>query len=89
MKYLLILFLFITACAKPVVKEEVKPCPEAPERIVYVPVPIILPEKPIIPRIKGSDLKCLSNKTKEELRNRDAIMKDYIDLLETTIQSTK
>ncbi len=58
-------------------------------RVIYVAVPLSLPPKPQIPRIKGSAMKCLSPTTQWELKNRDTIMKDYISELETIIQSTQ
>lgn len=58
-------------------------------RVVYVAVPLILPPKPNIPKIKGSDMTCLNPTTQWELKNRDTIMKDYISELETIIKSTQ
>ncbi len=58
-------------------------------RVVYVSVPLPLPPKPEIPKIKGKDMKCLTPTTQWELKNRDTIMKDYISELETIIKSTQ
>ena len=58
-------------------------------RVVYVAVPLQLPPKPEIPKIKGKDMKCLTPTTQWELKNRDTIMKDYISELETIIKSTQ
>ena len=57
-------------------------------RVVYVSTPLPLPPKPEIPKIKGSDMKCLTPTVQWELKNRDTIMKDYISELETIIKST-
>lgn len=58
-------------------------------RVVYVSVPLPLPPKPEIPKIKGKDMKCLTPTVQWELKNRDTIMKEYISELETIIKSTK
>lgn len=58
-------------------------------RVIYVSTPLPLPPKPEIPKIKGSDMKCLTPTVQWELKNRDTIMKDYISELETIIKSTQ
>ena len=56
---------------------------------VYVPLPLNRPVRPEIPKIKGTDLMCVSSDTKQLLLNRDNIMKDYMNKLEATIDATK
>lgn len=56
---------------------------------VYLPVPINRPDRPVFPRIKGSDLSCLSNDVRLQLLRRDDIMKTYMNMLEATIDATK
>ena len=57
-------------------------------KTVYVPIPVKLPEKPVIPKIPGNKMECLSEDTKDDLLKRDLIMKAYIADLESTIEST-
>jgi hypothetical protein len=44
---------------------------------------------PSIEKVKGIDMSCLSNETKEKLIKRDNQIKYYIGELETIIDSTK
>lgn len=66
-------------------------CVEQPpkERIVYLPVPLTLPFKQEVPKIKGSDLQCLSSETKDMLLERDKVIKTYIINLESIILATQ
>jgi hypothetical protein len=56
---------------------------------VYIPSPLERPERPDFPRVKGSELSCLSNETTLKLLRRDDIMKTYMNKLEATIDATK
>ena len=56
---------------------------------VYVPIPLNRPVRPEFPKVKGTDLMCVSSDTKQLLLNRDSIMKDYMNKLEATIDATK
>lgn len=56
---------------------------------VYVPIPLDRPVRPEFPKVKGTDLMCVSSDTKQLLLNRDNIMKDYMNKLEATIDATK
>lgn len=58
------------------------------DRPVYVSVPLVKPVKPEIPKIPGKDLTCISTETKDQLINRDVIIKNYIADLEAVIDST-
>ena len=66
-------------------------CAEAPPKVqyVYVPIPLNRPDRPDFPRVKGTDLSCLSNETRLQLLRRDDLMKTYMNRLEATIDSTK
>ena len=78
-KLILITFLMISGCAH-----------EQPKvQTVYVPIPLERPDRPIFPRVKGTDLSCLSNETTLLLLRRDDLMKTYINKLEATIDATK
>lgn len=57
-------------------------------RVIYVPVPLSLPEKPVVPRIPGRALVCLDQGTLAVLKQRDRVLKDYIERLEAVIRST-
>ena len=66
-------------------------CAEQPKKIeyVYVSVPLNKPEKPPFPKVKGTDLACLSDDTKSLLLKRDEVIKSYMYSLEATIDATK
>jgi PBP1b-binding outer membrane lipoprotein LpoB len=66
-------------------------CAEKPSKLeyVYVPTPLNRPDRPDFPRVKGTDLSCLSNETRLQLLRRDDIMKTYVNKLEATIDATK
>ena len=66
-------------------------CAEKPPKYeyVYVPTPLNRPERPEFPRVKGTDMSCLSDATRLQLLRRDDIMKTYINKLEATIDATK
>lgn len=59
------------------------------ERVVYVNTPLMLPEKPQLPRMRSDALKCISDADKWTLLKRDVLLKDYISQLETIIMSTQ
>lgn len=59
------------------------------DRIVYVSVPLVKVEKPVLPNINYNEIECLSDKTKNTLLERDNVMKKYIKKLETVIESTQ
>lgn len=93
-KLVILLFVFLAGC---VTSNEVKIKPEETQAYVssqrtfepvYVQTPLQLPIRPIWPKIRGKDMRCLSPTTQWELKNRDTIMREYISQLETIIKST-
>ena len=66
-------------------------CAQQPTKVqyVYLPVPLEHDARPEFPKLKSSELLCLSDETKNTLTKRDKIMKNYIDQLETIIDTTK
>lgn len=75
----LIISLMINGCAHQQPKIE----------YVYVPTPLNRPDRPVFPKVKGSDLSCLSDETQLQLLRRDDLMKTYMNKLEATIDATK
>jgi PBP1b-binding outer membrane lipoprotein LpoB len=76
---ILITFLMISGCAHQ----------EPKIKYVYVPLPLERPVRPDFPKVKGSDLSCVPNNTKQQLLMRDDVIKSYINRLEATIDATK
>ena len=72
-----------------VIAPQTEPKEKIVQKTVYLPIQLELPSKPDVPKIKGSDLKCLSENTRSQLLERDKIIKGYISDLETTIISTQ
>lgn len=58
------------------------------ERKVYLSVPLTLPAKPELPRVKSDSLVCVDDETRSVLLLRDVAIKNYISQLETIIEST-
>jgi hypothetical protein len=58
-------------------------------RVVYISVPLTLPEKPELPKIASDSLYCASDDVKWALLKRDVAIKNYISELETIIKSTQ
>jgi len=56
---------------------------------VYVSVPLSHDPRPQFPKVKGSELSCVSTETKNTLITRDTLMKNYMEQLEVVIDSTK
>lgn len=73
-----LLFLLLSGCAGQVT-----------ERVVYVPVPLTRPDRPVFDKIPGRDLSCVSEDTRWLLLRRDIVMKDYMGMLEKIIDSSK
>jgi hypothetical protein len=91
MKKIGILFFALLAGCTVMRKEEtvVQAEPTVIKEKVYVQTPLPLPIRPVWPKIKGSDMRCLSPTTQWELKNRDTMMKEYISQLEEIIKSTQ
>lgn len=68
-----------------------QPAPERPavEKVVYVTTPLSLPERPILPTWKGSDMICLTPEMAVKVRERDLLRKQYAEKLETIIKATQ
>lgn len=62
-------------------------CATDPE-VRYVPVPLPLEPRPVLPAIKEPDLQCLSDETYRKLEARDRERRQYCETLEETIKST-
>lgn len=75
----LITSLVISGCTP---KEVVK------EKLVYVAIPVNLPQKPNIPKIPAESLSCLTDDQINSLIKRDTIIKSYIADLEANIEAT-
>lgn len=58
------------------------------ERKVYLSVPLSLPAKPELVRVRSDSLACVDDETKWALLKRDVAIKNYISELETIIEST-
>ena len=56
---------------------------------VYVSVPLTHEPRPQLPKVGADELSCLSTETKNTLITRDTLMKNYMEQLEVTIDSTK
>lgn len=62
--------------------------PKVVEKTSYVVTPLALPYRPDLPKLKNSDMACLSDETKNALIQRDNLQKQYISELEAIIDST-
>ena len=62
--------------------------PTAVEKLVYVTVPLTLPERPTLPTFGGKDITCISPEIKQKLLDRDRIRSEYAKELEIIILST-
>ena len=53
-------------------------CAQQPTKVqyVYLPVPLEHDPRPEFPKLKGSELSCLSDETKNTLTKRDKITKN-------------
>jgi hypothetical protein len=58
------------------------------EQLVYIATPLPLPSRPILPTWTGADMQCLSEETKDKVRSRDLLRKQYAELLEEIIKTT-
>ena len=56
------------------------------KEVVYSPVKLSMPNKPVLPKISSDELSCLSNETKVTLLARDKLQKGYIIDLESVIE---
>lgn len=82
MKHFILFFIVVVSGCSVSVEKSEQP------KMVYVSVPLDLPAKPAIPKISSDGLVCVDDQTKMELLHRDAIIKTYIQELETIITST-
>jgi hypothetical protein len=55
----------------------------------YVTTELSRPERPVLPKIKGSELQCVPQETYQKLYDRQRIITEYAVKLETIIDSTK
>lgn len=56
--------------------------------IEYLPVALPLPERPALPGIPATELRCLTNDTYTKLVQRDRLQAGHIATLEAVIQAT-
>lgn len=56
---------------------------------VYVTNPLTRPERPVLPKISGQDLQCVSKDTYQKLYDRQRLIVEYAVTLEAIIDSTK
>lgn len=59
-----------------------------PERIVYVPIELPLPAKPVLPTVKAAELECLPDDVVDRIEARDDLRRDDQDELRAIIRST-
>ena len=57
--------------------------------VEYVPVALTLPESPVLPTIKSTELQCLSDEAYTKLVQRDRLQRGHIQVLEAIIVSTQ
>lgn len=57
--------------------------------VEYVPVPLDLPDRPILPTVKSTELQCLSDDVYTRLVQRDRLQHGHIEVLEAVIVSTQ
>jgi len=57
--------------------------------VEYVPVSLTLPPSPILPKIKNTELQCLSDEAYTLLVQRDRLQSGHIQVLEAIIMSTQ
>jgi len=62
--------------------------PTPTERIIYKTVPLVLPNRPILPTFGAKDVVCISKEIKEKIIERDRLRKQYSEQLEIIIMST-
>jgi hypothetical protein len=55
----------------------------------YVTTPLSRPERPVLPRIKGGELKCLPQEAYQKLYDRQRLITEHAIKLETIIDKTK
>ncbi len=58
------------------------------ERVRYVQVPLLLPDRPELPRISSDELQCLGAPAYIDLVRRDVLQETHIDRLEAIINTT-
>lgn len=76
MRSSLIVFSLVLASCAPVIQTKVIPCE------------LSRPERPVLPKIKASQLQCLDLQTYQALYDRQRVTTDYAIELETIIDST-
>jgi hypothetical protein len=55
----------------------------------YVTTQLSRPERPVLPKIKGSELQCVPQETYQKLYDRQRLITEYAIKLETIVDSTK
>ncbi len=58
------------------------------ERVRYVQVPLLLPDRPELPRISSAELECLEAPAYVDLVRRNVLQATHIDRLEAIINTT-
>lgn len=58
------------------------------QRVQYQILPLLLPERPLLPAISTDELQCLSDATYIKLAERNRLRRQYAEQLETIITST-
>lgn len=68
---------------------EVKAPPEEKvvEKIVYLKPQLTLPDRPELPTIKSSEMKCLPDDVKKKLVERETLRREYAEDLEAILKS--
>jgi hypothetical protein len=70
-------FAALAGCVDPVIQKE------------FVTVELSRPERPVLPKVSGNELSCLSRDTYQRLYDRQRAITDYAVTLEAIIDSTK
>lgn len=70
-------FVALTGCVDSVIQKE------------YITVELSRPERPVLPKVSGKELACLSPEAYQRLYDRQRLITDYAVELEARIDSTK
>ncbi len=58
------------------------------DKLIYVTTPLPIPERPVLPTLTSSEMKCLSPQALDKLKQREILRKQYAEELEVIIRST-
>ena len=58
-------------------------------KVVYEPVPLDRPQRPVMPHVEEHELECLSDETFSRLLERERLRREYAEDLEVIIDTTQ